>query len=236
MIKTLIYSTYYQLLIFTRLKQALFFTITFPVFLFIVFGSIWGAENKEYISFILSGLIGMTVMSDGLFAVGSVIKEYYDNGLIKYFRKLPFNILIHFSGLIISRVISLLFTVLLLCIASSLVFDYSVSFIEVKNFIFGIFIGLFLFSFLGLLITFSGIKENGKGLINIVYFLILFTSDAFYPVSEFNDLIGLFGNILPLNDILSILRGTGFNITIVFWLIFSVTGFYFLFNRIKFTR
>jgi hypothetical protein len=236
MIKTLIYSTYYQLLIFTRLKQALFFTITFPVFLFIVFGSIWGAENEEYISFILSGLIGMTVMSDGLFAVGSVIKDYYDNGLIKYFRKLPFNILIHFSGLIISRVISLLFTVLLLCIASNLVFDYSVTFIEVRNFIFGIFIGLFLFSFLGLLITFSGIKENGKGLINIVYFLILFTSDAFYPVSEFNALIGLFGNILPLNHILSILRGTGFNITIVFWVIFSVTGFYFLFNRIKFTR
>ena len=85
----------------------------------------------------------MTVMSDGLFAVGSVIKEYYDNGLIKYFRKLPFNILIHFSGLIISRVISLLFTVLLLCIASSLVFDYSVSFIEVKNFIFGIFIAFY---------------------------------------------------------------------------------------------
>ena len=110
--KILILSTYYQLLFFIRLKQSLFFSVTFPVFIFILFGTIW-SESLEYIPFLLSGVIGMTVMSDGLFSIGSVIKIYYKNNVIKYLRKMPFSILLHFGGLIISRMISLLVVVML---------------------------------------------------------------------------------------------------------------------------
>ena len=78
-------SIKYQLLIYLRIKQAVFFSIAFPVFLFVIFGNIWGV-NEGYIPFLLSGIIGMTIASDGLFAVGPVIREYYTNGLIKYFR------------------------------------------------------------------------------------------------------------------------------------------------------
>jgi len=237
MLRILTQSVYYQLLIFLRIKQAVFFTVAFPTFLFIIFGSIWGTKQEDYVSFLLSGIIGMTIASDGLFAIGPVIKEYYSNGLIKYLRKLPFNILLHFVGLIISRVISLILIVIMLCLTAYLMFNYRVTFSELISFIVGVFIGLFVFSFLGLVITFSGIKQGAdKGIINFIYFIILFTSNAFYPVGEFNKLIGFIGNILPLNSILSILRGDNMSFTLLFWIIIPMTLFFFLFRNVKFDR
>lgn len=230
-------SVYYQLLIFLRIKQAVFFTVAFPVFLFVVFGSIWGAQHDGYVSFLLSGVIGMTVASDGLFAIGPVIKEYYSNGLIKYLRKLPFNILLHFMGLVVSRIIALLFIVFLLCITAFFMFDYSVTSLEIVNFTAGIFLGLLVFSFLGLTITFSVMKQGtDRGITNFIYFIILFTSNAFYPVGEFNKSIGYIGNSLPLNHLLSILRGDGLHYSLIFWILAPIILFVFLFNRVKFNR
>lgn len=235
MIKIVGQSTYYQFLMFLRIKQAVFFSLVFPVFLFFIFGNLWGTADKNYISLLLSGIIGMTVASDGLFAVGPVVREYYASGLIKYLRKLPFNILWHFIGLILSRIISLLFIIVLLCLTAKLAFDYSITLSQLLDFISGIFIGLFLFSFMGLVITFSGIKHNSSaGLINLIYFIMLFTSKALYHIE--NDTINLVGNILPLNSVLSILRGEGFHASIIAWLLFTIALFYYLFNKVKFGR
>tara|TARA_B100000768_G_C11283481_1_gene380254 strand:+ start:2300 stop:3013 length:714 start_codon:yes stop_codon:yes gene_type:complete len=237
MIKILAQSICYQLLIFIRIKQAVFFTIVFPIFLFVIFGSIWGADDDDYVSFLLSGIIGMTIASDGLFAIGPVIRDYYSNGLIKYLRKLPFNILLHFMGLVFSRVISLIFIVFFLCITAYLMFGYTVTSLEIVNFIIGVFVGLLVFSFLGLVITFSGIKQVAdKGIINFIYFTILFTSNAFYPVGLFNKFIGDIGDILPLNHILSMLRGEGIVYLLGFWIVLPMILFVFLFKNIKFDR
>lgn len=233
----LIKSIKYQLLIYLRIKQAVFFSIAFPVFLFLIFGNIWGA-NQDYIPFLLSGIIGMTISSDGLFAIGPVVKEYYSNGLIKYFRKLPFNILLHFSGLIISRIISLVFTIFLLCAVSYFVFGFKVSVTDFRNYILGTAIGLTVFSFIGLSLSFSGIKGGSdKGLTNLIYFAILFTSVAFYPIKSFNSLIGSIGDYLPLNPILNILRKEDVNyFTLIIWLLIPPIVFYLFFYKIKFNR
>ena len=216
-------SIKYQLLIYLRIKQAVFFSIAFPVFLFVIFGNIWGV-NEGYIPFLLSGIIGMTIASDGLFAVGPVIREYYTNGLIKYFRKLPFNILLHFAGLIISRIISLIFTIGILCIISYFVFGFLPSFNNFTHYIVGAILGLTIFSFIGLILSFSGIKGGAdKGLSNLIYFIILF--------------IGTIGDYLPLNPILNILRDEAVNYyVLLFWLIAPIIVFYIIFNRIKFNR
>ena len=127
MLRILFSSIYYQTLIFLRIKIAVFFTFIFPIILFVVFGNLWGGNGSEYFAFLLSGIIGMTVASDGLNAIGPVIKDYYSSGLLKYLRKLPFNIILHFLGLIISRVLSLIFIIILLCIIANLVFGHTVN-------------------------------------------------------------------------------------------------------------
>lgn len=237
MIQIISQSTYYQFLMFLRIKHAVFFSLVFPLFLFFVFGNLWGSDNPDYIPFLLSGIIGMTIASDGLFAIGPVVKEYYASGLIKYLRKLPFNILWHFIGLVLSRIISLVFIIGLLCLMAHFTFGYTVSFQEILHLVEGTFIGLFLFSFMGLVITFSGIQHNAStGLINLVYFLMLFTSSTFYTIGDYNYAIQMTGNIFPLNGILGILRGDGFNMGVLIWLFVCVLAFYYLFNRVKFNR
>lgn len=235
--RVLAHSIKYQLLIFLRIKQAVFFSLAFPVFMFVVFGSIWGAEGPEYVAFLLSGIIGMTVASDSLFGIGPVIKEYYANGLIKYLRKLPFHILWHFSGLIISRIISLFFTTSVLCLVALLVFNYKVSGEELLRFSMGIITGMFLFSFLGLIVSFLNLKQGeDKGLINLIYFAVLFTSNAFYPVANFNKVVGAIGDALPLNPVLAVLRGEAMYWSLLLWLILPVLLFSYLFKRVQLDR
>ena len=236
-INILLKSIKYQFLIFFRIKQAVFFSIAFPIFLFIIFGNIWGFYDN-YIPFVLTGVIAMTIASDGLFAIGPVIKEYYNNGLIKYLRKQPFNIIYHFLGLIFSRIILLFLVVLLLCITSIIVFKYHVTIKELINYFLGVFIGLFIFSFFVLAFSFSSLKNTSeKGLVNLIYFVLLFTSSAFYPIKKFNKTIGDFGDFLPFNQVLNILRGETINIQILlFWVIVPPCIFYFIFNKIKTNR
>ena len=54
--KYIITSVYYQLVIFSRIKQAVFFIIAFPIFIFLLFSSIWGIREPDYIMFIMSGV------------------------------------------------------------------------------------------------------------------------------------------------------------------------------------
>ena len=84
--KVLIASIYYQLLSSMRIKQAVFFTVIFPAFIFLIFSSIWGINNKEYCVFLLTGICAMTIASDGLFAIGGVIKQYYTSGVMKFIK------------------------------------------------------------------------------------------------------------------------------------------------------
>jgi ABC-2 type transport system permease protein len=90
-----------------------------------------------------------------------------------------------------------------------------------------------------LCLTFSDIKisSSDKGLLNLVYFLVLFTSNSLYPVSSFNEKIANLANFLPLNPILSLLRSETFMFYhLAFWAIIPVILFYFLYKRLKVVR
>jgi ABC-type multidrug transport system permease subunit len=237
MIRVLNHSIYYHLLNFLRVKQAVFFTLAFPLFLFIVFGNIWGLNSKEYISMLFTGVLGMTIASDGLFAIGPVVKEYYASGMIKYLRRLPIHVLTYFFGLIISRILSLLVVLVLLCGISVLLFDYVPQLHQIFNMAIGIVIGLIVFSFIGLCLSFSGIKHGAeKGLTNFVFFGVLFTSNAFYPVEMLNNFVGKIGNALPMNPVLRLLRGEDLQWYYVLWLVVPLFVFTFLFRKVKFNR
>ena len=186
---------------------------------------------------LLAGVIGMTIASDGIFAIGPVIKNYYSEGLIKYLRKLSHNSLVHFVGLILSRIIVLASIIPVLCLLAFLVFGYKVTFTGLLNYLSGMVVGLFIFSFLGLCFNFSGIKKQvDKGLSSLFYYIVLFTSDAFYPVGYFNEFLGFTGNLLPLNPVLSLLKGDGFAVSLLPWGIIPMLLFILLFRKVKFDR
>lgn len=239
MLKSLYLSIYYQTVIFTRIKQALFFSVAFPVFLLVVFGYIWGGAESDASGFALcTGIIALNTLSDGLYAIGPVIKQYYQSGLIKYFRKTPINILLYFLGLSIGRFLIMLLVTAALSTIAILLFGMEISLSRIGYFIIGLIAGVITFASMGLAISFANIKaQSEKGIGNFIYFTLLFTSDALYPTSEMNEYIGMVSKWLPMNATLTILRGSFESWPILLAWTALCTGFlYFFINRMQITR
>jgi ABC-2 type transport system permease protein len=236
MVKQLFYTSYYHIQVFLRVKQAVFFAFAFPVLIFILFGNLF-ATNETYIFNLFCGVIGMTIASSGFFGIGTVIREYYANGWLKHLKHLPIHPLTYFTGLISSRIFNLLLLICILSLIGALAFSMFLSLYQFLNILLGVFIGYFIFSFLGLCLSFAAIRQASEySLSNIIYYILLFTSTAFYPTCDFNQMLCTTGNILPLNPILDLMRNGNFQAILLVWIIVPVIVFYFLISKVKFSR
>ncbi|MEO0297295.1 MAG: ABC transporter permease [candidate division WOR-3 bacterium] len=190
---------------FLRSKEAFFFGIIFPLFLFFLFGNLWG--EKEYLKFLLTGVIGMTISADAFFGVGPVIKTYKDYGILKLLKILPFNPIYHFTSIFISRIICSFISLFFLILLAILFFKMKFSFIELFIYLLGIIIGIFLFSFFSLSISLNYTSEGGRGIINFLYFIMLFFSGTFYPLEIMPDPLKILAYLSPLTYLNYFLRG-----------------------------
>lgn len=234
--KLLILSIYYNLCLFFRIKQVLFFALIFPIFLFVLFISIWGTDNPLYINFILTGVLGMTLMNEGLFTIGPTLRDYKTTNFIQYLQRMPNAVMPYFVGLIISRVLVMLLVTSIMLIVS-IFWNAELSWIFISRIFIFIILGMFIFSFIGLILAFTSLKSSvGRNLTNLVQVLILFISDTFYPASQINPVIGFIGNLLPLNPVLMYARGGVFTVALFFWLIIPPVVFYLLFKKTKHDR
>ncbi|ANR73745.1 ABC transporter permease [Prevotella amnii] len=236
--KVLIASIYYQLLSSMRIKQAVFFTVIFPAFIFLIFSSIWGINNKEYCVFLLTGICAMTIASDGLFAIGGVIKQYYTSGVMKFIKVMPYNIITHIISLVFSRMIYILFSFVILFILGRAIFGVTLNVPQYLSILSGSILGLIEFSFLGLLLSFTNMKaESEKGLINIIYFGLIFLSDTFYPMTEINPVFEGIVEFSPITPVLKVLRGDyTYTLYLALWAAAFMIAFYFCFKRFQVKR
>ncbi|MEM7548470.1 MAG: ABC transporter permease [Bacteroidota bacterium] len=236
----LIVSVYYQILSYSRIKQAVFYSLAFPVLLYVLFGSIWKTSGEAYAGFLLTGVIGMSIASQGLFAVGPTLRSYYQTNFIKFLRNIPVSPLTHFMSLLISRYSIILLGNIILFLIATFLFKYVLTLEEMIIIIAGSFIGLLLFSFLGLIIAFMSKKaESTRGFINLIYFTMIFTSDTYYPVTDINPVFSIWTRLLPLTPLLDFLRGnTELNVVLYLlgWTVLFVIVFYFLFTKTSLSR
>lgn len=242
MLRTLRLSIFYQLLMSLRMKQALFFTLFFPVFLFVLFGNLWGAGNDAYIPFILTGILGMTAATEGIFAIGPAVKDYYGSGILRYFKKLPFPILIHFSGLIVSQLLMLLLATSILLLMAQLVFGLPITLAFLGRVAAGVSIGVVLFGFIGLATAFLTIRsQTGTGqkggIANFVYYIVVFLSNAFYPIADVNVVFEQASYWSPMNPILNLMRGEAIAwLPLAIWLALGISVFLYRFRRFTSAR
>lgn len=241
--KALSYSIYMQLAMFLRIKAALFFSLVFPILLYLVFGSLWGsADDKSYYYFLFTGIIAMNAMSEGLFVIGPVVKEYYANGVLKFFKKINTDkqVINLFLSVIVARLAILFLGILILNLCSIVFFDFSIEINNLLKLVPAVTIGFFIFSFLGLSLSFFSLSTNngsGANYTNIIYYIALFTSNAFYPADQLNKIVSFIGNLFPLNSMLSFVRDSSNNpVSLLIWLVISFTVFIVLVKRVKFKR
>lgn len=201
-------SIYYRLLHSMRVKQAIFFSTIFPLLLFVIFSSIWGGQDPEYNYFLLTGIVGATLASEGLYAIGAVVKDYYDSKLIRFFRVTPINIVAHFLSMVISRLVFVSLTIFLLFVLAFFMHGLQLSLSQMGFLALGLVVGMLLFSAFGLMVSFANLREKGaSSLFSSVYFILVFISNAYYPLKLINPSLNTFANLLPLNHLLNIIRG-----------------------------
>ncbi|MCU7603714.1 hypothetical protein N4Q47_04220, partial [Riemerella anatipestifer] len=169
-----------------RSKESVFFSIFLPPLLFIIFGLAFNVD-KEYAKFFLPGMIGSIFVSDALYAVGPVIKNYYTLQIIRYFRGYPINIAWIFINFIFVRLIFVFFSSMILIAISYFLFNFMPDIIVFIRYVIGILIGFIIYSFIALTISFYGIEDNkDQGILSILYFLSIFLSDSFFVLSKVN--------------------------------------------------
>lgn len=199
---SLVYETRYTL----RNKEASFFTLVFPVFLFVLFGAIWG-RSGSYLQMLLPGVIGISIASDALFSVGPVIRRYAENGVLKFLRSLPPRTLAHFGGTVANRVLLMSVSVFLLCGVAALGFDVAITGPMIVTDLLGVVVGGWAFSAIGLTAAFASDSVSPRGLLNLLYLPMLFVSGAFYPISILPDSLQTIAYLLPLTHLVEFLKG-----------------------------
>lgn len=234
-------SIYYRLLHSMRVKQAIFFSTIFPLLLFVIFSSIWGGvQDPEYNYFLLTGIVGATLASEGLYAIGAVVKNYYDSKLIRFFRVTPINIVVHFLSMAISRLVFVSLTIFLLFILAFFMHGLQLSLSQMGFLVLGLVVGMLLFSAFGLMVSFANIREKGaSSLFSSVYFILVFISNAYYPLKLINPGLNQFANVLPLNHLLNIIRGEDLLYSSIYCAVSTVVFalvFRFLFKRYQLIR
>ncbi len=237
-IRSVILFTYIETVSHIRVKEAFFFGFVFPVFIFILFGNIWGGkEQYDYAKFLLSGVIAMTITSDSIFGIGPVIRVYRTNNILKFLRNLPISIIYHFLGFFLSRILIMFFSIFLLCICSIIFFKTNILLSDVILYLTGIILGIILFAFLSLNVSFFSKSEMGRGILSFTFFIMLFLSGAFYPVNMLPEAIRPLSQALPLTHLTNFLRGDYFYLWIILGWIIGLGGlFYYLFHKLSLTR
>jgi len=156
------------------------------------------AHAANYAAFLLPGLLGMNLMSMGLFGVGMVNVSYREKGKFRRLAVTPLPKWIFLLGQVLHRL-----TVTLLQSALMLVLG---------QFAFGIAnqgsyvlltlvmaLGTACFMAMGFaLASFARTVEGYSGISNAFFFPMMFLSGTFFPVSSFSPGLQFFAKILPL--------------------------------------
>ena len=219
--KSICVGAFYQMLSFFRIRKAVFFSFFFPSFAYIIFSLTWGWRNEVYNIFLFSGMICLTIVSDSLFSTGNVIVEYYHNGLIKFFKCLPYPFFYHLLSLFMSRIIIIFLSMVVLVVVALLSGNISFNQFLFGNYILCMLIGLILFSLLGTIVAMITKDFTGNSTAqNIILFAMLFLSNTFYPISELNPLFTHVVQLNPITPIIQIARGESVvYLTLGIWLV-----------------
>jgi len=232
-----------ELKMFLRQKQAMFFTLFFPVFLLTLFILVWG-RVPGYKNFLLPGIIGMVILTDAFHSVGLVVGYYRWQGYLKRIRTTPVKTWVYLTGIIINRAFIMLFVSFLLLFLGILVFRIPFK----GNFLFfalTVVIGSITFIVIAIpIVSLSGSEEKGTLLVNFISYPMLFLSSAFYPIEYLPKGVQMAIRINPFVFLLKILRnivnkGLGMRenyipiLVLLSWLVLFFIIMVFRYSRLK---
>jgi ABC-2 type transport system permease protein len=201
-------QTRYSLLSLSRNKQAVIFTIVFPIVLYVLFSSIFGGDDTtrvpgagrlELNAYFAAGMIAYALTGASFTTLAITLTSYRESGLLKRYRGTP----VPAWTFVVSLILRSLVLVALMVVALGLVarFAYDVDFgaASVGGLVVYLVLGTFTFCCLGVALTaVTTSTEAASAIAPFSVVILSFVSGVFIPVAELPDWLVEVGNVFPL--------------------------------------
>lgn len=198
--KTLVGQVKLETKLLFRDKEALFWTLAFPVFFMLLFGSIWKDDmwgNLPAINYLLPGIIVMALMTTCIVATAVGFVEEREKGIYRRLSLTPLKRHTLIGGQIANRYMVVLLQAAILIAIGVLFFDASIG----GNYLlFWAVLTLGALSFLAMGFALTGLIKSSKSahpLSMIVFFILMFLGGLFFPLEMMPEFLRPVCNALP---------------------------------------
>lgn len=195
-----------------REPGSVFWTFASPVLLALVLGIAFrgvgsGSErDEEYVHFLIPGLIGMGLMTSGLWGVGYSIADMRIRKLVKRMVATPMNKAAFLFSFVVVRALVMLLELPVLLVFGALVFDVPVRGAPVLL-VAVTALGALVFAGLGLLVA-ARVRslQTVSGLLSAATMPMYLGSGVFFPSSRYPEALQPLLELLPLTTVNDVLR------------------------------
>jgi ABC-2 type transport system permease protein len=206
---SIVIQTISELKIYFRDKLQVFFGFLFPVFIIIICASIFSGtiiESLPYIDFILPGVFAILIMATSFFTVGASIAGYKENLIMKKLYATPMKLYSFLLSVILSRIAIIICQVFIMWLIAFIFFKSKFEG-NLISFLYTFTISSILFLTIGFTIaSITSTFNSAIGIANSFYMGLAFVSAAFYPITNFPQIMIHIIRIFPLINIVEPLR------------------------------
>lgn len=163
-------------------------------------------KNMDFIDFLLPGIIGMAIMSNGIFGLSSIIVTYREKGILRRLKITPLPLSTFLGARIVTQVVISFFQTAVLIAFARFVFGVHItgSYFAIAV---AVLVGSLCFINIGFLVSsIAKDTESADTIANIVNMPMMFLSGIFFPVDSVPAWVKPVIRILPLKFLADALR------------------------------
>jgi ABC-2 type transport system permease protein len=201
-------QTRFSLHSLSRDKQAVIFTIVFPMVLYVLFSSIFGGDDTtdlpsgvqlELNAYYAAGMIAYAIAGDTFTTLAVTLTTARESGLLKRYRGTPVPAWTFICSLVLRSLVLVAFTVLALGLVARLAYGVEFRAGSVAGLVVYVLLGTFTFCCLGVaLTTFTRSTEAASALAPFSVVILSFISGVFIPIDQLPDWLADIGRVFPL--------------------------------------
>ena len=191
---------------FFRQREAVVFTLGFPLILLVLFGSIFGSQDEivpgtPFVNYFVAGMLGASIMTSSFQNLAITIAMERDAGLLKRLRGTPMPKSAFFIGKIGVVTVVSVCSLFLMLVCGVLFFDLELP-VDAKHwavFAMVYVLGITACTLCG--IAFSSIPKNGQSapaMVSPIAIVLQFISGVFFVYSEVPSWLQNIGALFPL--------------------------------------
>jgi len=164
------------------------------------------ANDGMLLSFILPGIIGVSLVSVSLFSIGTTLVGFREQSILKKFGTTPLKKWEYLLGHLLGRLLLILMQASWLIILGWILAGVN-PMLNIVSIVLSLIVGIMAFSGIGLIIGSTSDKvETASAISNFVFFPMVFLSGAYFPIDTVSPTMLFFIKIIPLYHFVKMFR------------------------------